>query len=340
MQRNVESQFQKCILAVPDRILVATDLTEIDYLVPHAIAQARVCSAKLTFVHVIASAKSAPSGGTANSCAAHSSLDPAKVIRDARLVLLGVEQQAEAQGIACETRVCQGGVSEAIRREISRTDANRLIIGIQGRGKMGHRALGSVANRLLASIDVPVMVIGPQVCNLADHAAPRRILHPVSLMDIDDSSIQLPLNVAQACRAELTLLHVIDPDLMSCVNPARVSEWADKRLRSMVPVSDLMPAINTRVSFGELAEEILKAADQTQADMILLGSAGCSTWPFSESAACKVLEAASCPVLTYPHEPYRSQIEELQAMHFNRPADPYDHGSIIHESPDSMAHVS
>lgn len=340
MQRQVESQFQKCMLAAPDRILVATDLADIDYLVPHAIAQAKICSAKLTFVHVIAPAKSTPSESGTHPCSTNSHHDPAKVIRDARLVLLGVEREVESHGIACETRVCQGSVSEVIGREIKHADANRLIVGTHGRGKLERLVLGSVANRLLTSIDVPVMVVGPQARNLADHTAPRRILHPVSLMGIEHNCIQLPLNVTQACRAELTLLHVVDPDLMSCDNPGRVIEWAGSRLKGMVPAADLMPTINTMVSCGELAEGILKAAEQAQADLILLGSSGYSTWSFNESVAYKVLTAASCPVLTYVHEPYQSQIEALEAMHIKPSVNPYEHDSISRQAPGSLAHVS
>lgn len=340
MQNLVESEFQKCMLAAPDRILVATDLTDIDYLVPYAIAQAKVCGAKLTFVHVLPSARAARDESGTASHTTHLPADPAKVIRDARLVLLGVERWVEDQGVACETKVRQGNIAETIAREIRQIDATRLIVGTYGRGKLGRLLLGSVASRLLTSIDIPVMVIGPQAHSLTEHAIPRRILHPVSLMGIDHNSIQLPLNVAQTCRAELTLLHIIDPDLMECVNPGRVIEWANMRLKSMLPSTDLMPVVNARVTCGALAEEILKAAGQTGADLILLGSSGYSERSFRESMAYKVLTAAPCPVLTYTHEPYGSQIAALEAMHFKTPQNSYEQDSISRSALARMAHAS
>lgn len=340
MQKLIKSEFQKCMLAAPDRILVATDLTDLDYLVPHAIAQAKVCGAKLVFVHVLAPNKNASPGNGAGSYAAHMHADPAKVIRDARLVLLGVERQVEEQGIACETKVRQGGITEAIAREIRQTDAARLIAGTHGRGKLGRLVMGSVANRLLTSVDVPVMVVGPQACKPHEHAAPRRILHPVSLMEIDHNSIRLPLNVAQTCRAELTLLHVIDPGLMECETPGRVIEWASARLRGMVPATDLRPTVSARVACGELAEEILKAAGQIEADLILLGWGGYSEWSFRDSVAYKVLTAAPCPVLTYHHEPYRSQIEALEDMHRNASESRYEQNTAVHSAAVPMAHAS
>lgn len=337
MQKLVESQFEKCMFAAPDRILVATDLTDVDSLVPHAIAQAKICSAKLTFIHVIPPAQAIRSQRDANPCSANSYHDPAKIIRDARLALLGVERQVEMQGIPCETRALQGSVREVIAREIRKTDSCRLIIGTHGCSSTGRPMLGSVASDLLISIDVPVMVVGHGARELVEHSVPRRILHPVSLMDIDHSSMQLPLNVAQTCRAELTLLHVIDPDLMTCINPERVIEWAGARLKSMVPDTDLMPKVNTRICYGETAEEILKAAEQTQTDLILLGSSGHSSWSFNESVAYRVLSASSCPVLTYTHEPYRTQIEVLEAMHRKVTADSYEQVSISRQTDRSAA---
>ena len=38
---------------VPDKILVASDLTDIDYLIPHAISQCKACAASLVLGHVI-----------------------------------------------------------------------------------------------------------------------------------------------------------------------------------------------------------------------------------------------------------------------------------------------
>ena len=340
MQKQVDSEFRNCMLAAPDRILVATDLTDLDYLVPHAIAQAKVCGAKLSFVHVLTSSRTSPPEAGTGIGPAYLRADPAKVIRDARLILLGVERQVEEEGIVCDTRVRQGSVPEALAREINQTEATRLIVGTHGRDKLGRFVMGSIANRLLTSIQIPVMAISPNARNAEEQAIPRRILHPVSLMEIDYSSAQLPLNVAQTCRAELTLLHVIDPDLMECVNPGRVIEWAAGRLRSMVPSTDLMPAIHTRVNCGALADEILKAAEQTEADLILLGTSGYSAWSFNESMAYKVLTAAPCPVLTYHHEPYQSQINALESMHFRPAQDPFEGDSVSLRKASRSVHVS
>jgi nucleotide-binding universal stress UspA family protein len=71
---------------------------------------------------------------------------------------------------------------------------------------------------------------------------------------------------------------------------------------------------------GKLAEEILKAAVQTNADWIVLGAeGGLRSWLFPESAACKMVAAAPCPVLTLRHEPAQIEVANLEEVHFTSP---------------------
>ena len=53
MQYTAENCFQTRVLAAPDRILVATDLTDSDYLIPHVIAQAKASNARVTMFHAV-----------------------------------------------------------------------------------------------------------------------------------------------------------------------------------------------------------------------------------------------------------------------------------------------
>jgi len=342
MQTMIENQFQRCVLASPDHILVATDLTDTEYLVPHVIAQAKVCGAQVTFIHVIQPGRVAPLEVEAFSYGALSYVDPAKVIRDARLMLLGIEHQVEAHGIACETRVRHGNTKEVIRRELSRSGATRLIVGTHGRGKLGQLVLGSVAQQLLTTIDIPVFVVGPHARGSVEHVTPRNILHPVSLIGDYRNSVQLALNVAQTCRAELTLLHIVDPDATTDCNPTRIFEWAGNTLKSLAPAAtDLVPPVHAMVTCGELAEEILKAADRIQADWIMLGANdGSHRWPFSQSLAYKVLTVANCPVLTLRHEPSHAEIKALQTLHSMLPLALHESDSRVNQIHHDIAPVS
>ena len=88
---------------VPDRILVATDLADTEYLIPHAIAQARACGAALTFVHVIPPGESA-----ALNARAIPHEDSAAMAEAADRKLKQVAAQMRENGIPCDLRVAAG----------------------------------------------------------------------------------------------------------------------------------------------------------------------------------------------------------------------------------------
>jgi hypothetical protein len=53
MQDFIDHHFQLHALIAPDQMLVATDLSDIDYLVPHVIAQAKASRAHVTLVRAM-----------------------------------------------------------------------------------------------------------------------------------------------------------------------------------------------------------------------------------------------------------------------------------------------
>lgn len=317
MQDYVENQFRKCTLAAPDQILVATDMTDFDYLMPHAVAQAKAGGAHVRLIHAIQPSDIIPieAGGTPY-------LDLSKLDRDTRVALLGLARQIGAQGVSCDSAARRGYPSDVIHEELSQTGATRLIMGTHGRGKLGQIALGSVAHDLLSNLRIPIFVVGPHARDVGRHATPRRILHPVSLMGDYLESFQLALDIAQTYRAELILLHVFNPDLKESINPERALEWAQAALAALVPDGgNLLPAVRTLVKCGKLAEEILTAAAQTQTDWIILGADGSDRyWSLQETAAYRVLTNATCPVLTLRHAPpHRVEVRDLEDVHLTSP---------------------
>src|ERR1700751_4780937 len=165
MQYSVEACFQNRILAAPDHILVATDLTDSDYLIPHVIAQAKVNRARVTLLHAMRATDSLPPESGAIPY-----IDKAKLDRDARLSLLGIAHAIQPHGISCEISVRHGHPVDAICAEINRTGATRLIMATHGRGKLAQAAMGSVASDLLSWIDIPIFSVGPKAHHSARHA--------------------------------------------------------------------------------------------------------------------------------------------------------------------------
>ena len=300
MQYPVETCFQKRVLAAPDQILVATDLTDSADLMPHVIEQARTSSAHVTLFHSIVPTDSLPP-----EAGVIPYVDRAKIDRDARVALLGMARVLQAQRILCDISVRHGYPAETIPMEISRTGATRLIMATHGRGKLAQIALGSVAKELLGTVDIPIFAVGPAAHGTIRHVSPKKILHPVSLAGDFRRSVCLALDLAQIQRAELTLLHVLDPDSLDKTNPEHNFALAQHALRSLIPpASDLRFSTEIRVVAGGVIEEVLQAAAGTGADWIVLGvDPAFPLWRIRDSAAYKILSRAECPVLTIRHEP-------------------------------------
>ncbi len=299
MQNSTAHRFHTLNFAAPERILVATDLTDCDYLVPYVVAQAKASNARVTLVHAIAPANSFPA-----EAGAMPYLDREGIDRDARAVLLKMSSQIEAHGIVCNIDLQHGFASDVVREALLDTGATRLIVGTHGRGKLGQFALGSVANELLKTVEVPIFAVGPGVLNSADHATPRKVLHPVSLVGDFQKSVDFAVDLAQSYGAELTLLHVMTPEFGS-KGSERSLTWARNALSELVPGgAELAKPVQFITVYGKVTEEILNAATHIAADWIVLGvDSDFPAWSLKDSMAYKVLAAATCPVCTIRHEP-------------------------------------
>lgn len=299
------NHFSHSAFAAPDRIVVATDLTDIDYLVPHAIAQAKASRSALTLVHIIE-----PGVGAPTEAGSLPYMSPAKTHGQARLALESVTCKVREQGVECSAVVRHGFAIDKIAEIIRETGAGRLIAGTHSRRGIKKMVLGSVAQRLLTNSNIPVCIIGPHAHAPAAQGPPRTILHPVSLSGAYEQSAMLALKLARYCKAQLVLLHVFDPDLESEIGPGRTVTLPYSPLESLVPHDDLLPAVLTRETVGQVILEILRVADEIHADFIVLGvHADSLLWaPQAGSTAYEIIASATCPVLTLKVEP--AQIPE------------------------------
>jgi nucleotide-binding universal stress UspA family protein len=316
MQNPAESALKIGTFAAPGHILVATDLTDTEYLINHAVAQASSSGSRVTLVHAKPPSDLVPLDGSPSP-----HVDEAKLVRDIRLTLLGVARQVEAKGIPCNVVVRLGNASDVILEELKRNGATRLILGTQARGKLGQVVIGSVAHQLLTKVQVPMFVVGPGARNAAEHISPRLILHPVSLLDNYEESLHLAFEIAQRNTAELVLLHVLDRNVNENINPERTMEWARHALNALAASAPYTaPPVRTSVSWGDPANEIVRAAGFFGADWVVLGAnGGHRFWSFNESVAYKVLSKVECPVMTLSYEPYPVEHKKLEDVHFTSP---------------------
>lgn len=295
---------QKCNLecVVPEQILLATDLDDADYLLPHAIAQARANGASLTIVHVTPPAESMPLDASAIYSA-----DAAAITVEAKWVLEGMAAKAYSSGVICDPLVLQGSPQRIVPELVEKGKADRLILGTHGRQHLKRFLLGSVAQEILNKVDVPVCTIGPNSQMVSDHGRPKRILHPVSFRPGYEESTRFALGMAQLYHAEITLLHVVDLRHKE----ENAEEWTRSQLQRLIPDEALLwTYVNAQVETGGVVDHILDVAVEMRADAIVFGvDTGRQLWP-GNSTACAVIAQAGCPVFTVRHH---AQVDPVKA---------------------------
>ena len=292
--------------ASPSRIAVATDLTDTEYLLPYAIAQAKASRASLILVHAVLPHESSPMEGGAVVY-----YDPLRMDRDARLMLEGLARSLRDQGIECATAVRHGFVPDVISEVVRNSGAGRLILGTHGRRGLKKFVLGSVARQLLEVIEVPVCTVGPRA-HRDTMTRLDTILHPVSLGGMHEVSAALALAVGRQFGAQVVLLHVLPPAPASTRNAASAVAAATEQLNRLIP-ANAVPGTRAEIrsAHGSAVAEILAAAEENRAGLIVLGvHAPAHSWlPGTEPAAYKILVSAPCPVLSLRVNPAPLSLE-------------------------------
>lgn len=283
-------------LIVPEKILVATDLNDLDYLIPHAVAQGRACGAALTLIHVIP-----PGEALSVNARAIPYEDSAAMAREASRRLEQVAAGLRDAGTPCEVLVVHGFPREKIAEAARDIGAGRIIAGTHGRRHLRRFILGSVANEILRSADVPVYTIGPHAHEASSFGAPQRILHPVSLSAGFEESARIAFDLAQFYRADITLLHVLDEELRAQPDVERILEWTKSEMKRLVPEeAELWTHARVQVEIGDVVDQVLDVSTEISADLIVLGvTEEASFWPMrGDDTVYKIIAQAKSPVLS------------------------------------------
>jgi nucleotide-binding universal stress UspA family protein len=65
----------------------------------------------------------------------------------------------QAADIAHETHVVLGNVAEQVNEAVNRLDCDTVVMGTRGLGSFGGLLLGSVANRVIHEVSVPIVLV-------------------------------------------------------------------------------------------------------------------------------------------------------------------------------------
>jgi nucleotide-binding universal stress UspA family protein len=273
-------------------VLVPVDFSPPSTLaVDYGVALARSFRATLTLLHVVEYPSMA--------------VDPGQCDADALKLseLLGSEDKGD---LDVRTVVKVGEVHEQIQSTLREVNADFIVLGTHGRSLLGRAFVGSVTQKMLRKLHVPVLT----VCHVTGPLKFGRILFAVDLSAAAQEAFGFALELAEQTRSDLTLLHVVDyPGLnygvlegdtsvrgeLADIARSRLDEMAEQAKKRGINVETLLAR-------GKAAEEILRTAEMTEANLILLAveQKGFIEKAFLGATAERVVRDAYVPVLSLP----------------------------------------
>lgn len=294
------------------RILCPTDFSDFSRrALEHAVALAHWYEAEITLLHVV---PFVPSVATATFPPGVSPLTLEPMSHERLLEeLRRFAEPAAAAGLRFDTVVRDGSaVGEVL--DLARTlPADLLVMGTHGRGGFERLVLGSVAEKVLRKACCPVFTV-PQPAEGVPAGTPplfRRILCAVEFSPSSMKALDYALSVAQEANASLTVVHVVEWSPDDEVREHRhfdvpgyrryLEEEARGLLRRAIPEeARLWCEPHEVVAVGKAHQEILHAAREAKADLIVMGvqGRGAADLMLFGSTTHHVIRESQCPVLT------------------------------------------
>jgi nucleotide-binding universal stress UspA family protein len=215
-----------------------------------------------------------------------------------------------ADQVPLEAVVVEGDPARTIVERARGMSADLVVMGTHGRSGVERWVLGSVAEKVLRKAHCPVFTVPPSSTPAAKGDPRfRRILCPVDFSRPSLEAVKHALSLAEAAKARLTLLHVVD--WLSSPESRRGRRWDEyrayverdglRRLRDLVPAKTRNQCeLREAVVFGKPWGKVLRLAAEEESDLVVMGvhGRGALDLMLFGSTTQHVVRAATCPVLT------------------------------------------
>jgi nucleotide-binding universal stress UspA family protein len=287
----------------PAVILVATDLSDLDRLMPFAFQEATETGARLILLHVLAAGSAFAVDPTGMPF-----YDPASAFEFAAKALQPWCTTAREKKIACDALVREGNPAQQIAASVRQFQVDRILLGTRSRSKLTKLLLGSVAEQVLRSVNLPVITVGPEAHLPVESCDGEKVvLHATALRETSRPSAALACQIAATQKARLVLLHVLPPvdEMLRAGLPTGLDSAAMQELRRLASdtgqTASARPArIDPCVAHGNPSIEILAASSELHATLIVLGATQRAAFQnlTRDRTIYRVLAHARCPVLS------------------------------------------
>ena len=194
-------------------------------------------------------------------------------------------------GVEIETKVVEALPVDGILQVARDISADLIAMGTHGRSGFNRLMLGSVAERILRTSEIPVLTVPPSPAGLPGAPEFKRILVPVNNSEIARHALEYAARLAKCFSSELTVLHVREDGGGGSI--PELCEWVPRELQSKCRLVE--------VPEGEgAAHAIISASSDPGCDLLVLGV---KRRRFFDSTiigttSARIVRHARCPVLT------------------------------------------
>lgn len=234
-------------------------------------------------------------------------------------------EQAYLDGYAAELRAAgidvgstvtlEGPTAQSLAQYVRDTGIDLVIMATHGRGGIQRAWLGSVADQLIRSLQVPVLLVRPTEQGPVRAPTKGQILVPVDASTLAEEVLEPAAKLARIWDSEISVLQVVPPvvlaqDAMVAISAAYDEELTSLRREQAQPyvdgVADRLRGQGLRANgaavVGALvAETILTTARSGEVSLIAVathGRGGLQRLALG-SVADKLVRGADVPVLVY-----------------------------------------
>ena len=206
-------------------------------------------------------------------------------------------------GIKHEEIIKQGGLWPEIESLIDKYEIDLVVVGTHGVGAVKKLVLGSRAEQIFRQARVPVLTVGPAVTVEPLYETElKSILFATDFGPSAEEESAYAFLLARDYRAKLTMLSVVPyVEVCSVEGMVRRREEVKQKLAELTPKeTQFRCKPEFLMVIGEPVEEILRWAQKTRANLIVMGAKKRETFAGSipHTKAYRVVHRSDCPVLT------------------------------------------
>ena len=288
------------------RVLVGIDFSDVSIAAAKWVTQSFARGAELTLVHVI-EPPDRPRFARDKLPPEETLEGVAREYAETRLREIATFLTAATTGIAVRV----GKPDEEIASLARETNVDLVVIGPHDDRPRPSRFLGTIAERIVRTSPVSVLVAGTPL-----GGAPRNILVPVDDAEITPTVMRWTHDLAERFDADVTLLHVMSNAVYSHVASMSYAT-ADNEAEARKEIQEELAQAGVRwleelgrtgierdrvsaaVTYGKPGDAAIEMAKTMAADLIILGrrGSGLIAPALLGSTVGAVLHGARCPVL-------------------------------------------